>query len=70
MELDYPRQILEKYSSTKFRKNSSRGSPVVPCGRTVGQTDGRTTDRQTDMTKLILDFRFFANTPKITWSSP
>jgi len=28
------RQIFEKYSNMKFRKNPSSGSRVVPCGRT------------------------------------
>jgi hypothetical protein len=39
----------------KFPENPSIGSRVVPCGR----TDGRT-----DMTKLIVAFRNFANAPK------
>jgi hypothetical protein len=38
----------------KFHENSSSGSRVVPYGR----TDGRT-----DMTKLIVAFRSFANAP-------
>jgi hypothetical protein len=50
MELEYPRQILEK-SKIKFHQNPSSGSRVVPCG-------------QTDMTKLIVAFRNCANTPK------
>jgi hypothetical protein len=41
----------------KFYENQSRRSRVVPCG----QTDG-----WTDMTKLIVAFRNFANAPKIT----
>ena len=40
---------------TKFHKNPSSAREVVPCGRT---------DRQTDMTKLIVTFRNFANAPK------
>jgi len=36
----------------KFRKNPSSGSRVVPCGRI---------DRRTDMTKVIVAFRNFAN---------
>ena len=35
----------------KFHQNSSNGRRVVPCG-------------QTDMTKLVVAFRNFANTPK------
>jgi len=34
MELDFSRQIFEKYSNKKFRENSSSGSRAVPCGRT------------------------------------
>jgi len=36
----------------KFHENPSSGSRVVPCGR----TDGRRTDVQTDVTKLIFAF--------------
>ena len=49
------RQIFEKYSNIKFHENPSSKSRVVPCG----QTDG-----QTDMTKLIVALRNFANVPK------
>ena len=45
-------QIFEKYSNTKFHENPSPGSPVVPFGRTDGQTE---------KTKLIVAFRNFAN---------
>jgi len=38
-------------SDTKFYENPSSGSPVVPYGRT-------------DMTKLVVAFRIFANAPK------
>jgi hypothetical protein len=38
----------------KFSENPSSGSRVVPRGRTQ-------TDRQTDMTKLIVAFRNFPN---------
>jgi hypothetical protein len=38
------------------------GSRVVPCGRTARQADGET-NRQTDMTKLTVAFRNFANAP-------
>ena len=40
-----------KYSNIKFHKNPSSGSRVVPCGRT-------------DMTRLIVAIRNFANSPK------
>ena len=58
--LNFPRQILEKYSSIKFRENPSSGSRV--------HADGRT-----DMTNLIVAFRNFSNAPKnkvisfLTW---
>jgi len=47
--------FFEKYSNTKFHENPSSGSRVVPCGRT---------GRQTDVTKLIVAFRTFANALK------
>jgi len=34
MELEFSGQIFEKYFKTKFRKNPSSGSRVVPYGRT------------------------------------
>jgi len=40
----------------KFHENPSSGGRVVPCGQT---------DRRIDMTKFIVAFRNFANTPKI-----
>jgi hypothetical protein len=58
MKLKYSQQIFEKYSNIKVHKNPSSGSQVVSCGRTEGQTD-----RQTDMTKLIVAVLNFANTP-------
>jgi hypothetical protein len=51
---EYSLQIFEKYPNTEFRENPYRGSRVL-CERT-----GRQTDRQTDMTKLIVVFRNFA----------
>jgi len=55
MTLEFSRQIFEKYSSIKFHEISFSGSRVVPCGPTHGQTD---------VTKLIVPFRNFANAPK------
>jgi hypothetical protein len=61
MKLEFSRQIFEKVSNIKFHQNSSSGSRVVPCGQT--DTD-RQTDRQTNITKLIVAFRNFTNAPK------
>jgi len=46
---------FSKYKLMKFHENPSGGSPVFLCGRT---------DRQIDMTLLIVAFRNFANDPK------
>ena len=51
----YSTYMFAKSSNTKFHENPSPGSRVDPCGRT---------DRQTDMTKLRVAFRSFANAPK------
>jgi len=37
IELEFCRQIFEKYSNIKFRENPSSVSRVVPCGRTDRQ---------------------------------
>jgi len=42
----------KKYSYNKFYENPSSGSQVVPCGRTDGQTN---------VTKLVVTLRNFAN---------
>jgi len=55
MKLEFSQHILEKCSIIKFHENPSSGSRVVP----RVQTDGRT-----EMTKLIVAFRNFANAPK------
>ena len=78
MKLQFSQQIFEKYSNIRLHKNPFSGSRVVPRGQTDGQTHRQTdrqTDRQThthteanrrtDMTKLIVDFSNFANSPKI-----
>ena len=57
MKLKLSRQIFEKSLNIKFHQNPSSGSRDVLCGR-IG------TDGQTDMTKLIVAFRNFANAPK------
>jgi hypothetical protein len=49
-KLKRSRRFFENSSDIKFNQNPSSGSRVVPCGRT-------------DMTKLIVAFRNFANAP-------
>ena len=34
MNVEFPRQIFEKYSHVKFHENPPSGSRVVPCGQT------------------------------------
>jgi hypothetical protein len=47
--------VFRKILNIKFHENPSIGSRFVPCGRT---------DRQKGMTKRIVAFRNFVNTPK------
>jgi hypothetical protein len=55
MRFEPSRHFFEKYSSVKFHANPSSGSRAVPCGQA---------DRQTDMTKLIVAVRNFADGTK------
>jgi hypothetical protein len=55
MKLEFSRQIFEKQSYIQSNENTSSGSRVVSCAQT---------NRQTDMMKLIVAFRNFANAPK------
>ena len=55
MDLKFSFESVEKYSNIKFHENPSSGSRDVPCGRRGGRTD---------MTKLVVAFRNFANEPK------
>ena len=55
MKFECSRQIFEKVSNIKFHQNPCSGSRVHPSG-------------QTDMTKLIVAFRNFANAPKKKFS--
>jgi len=48
--------MVQIYSYNQFHENPSRGSPVFPCGQT---------DKQTDMTTLLVAFRNSANALKI-----
>ena len=50
MKLEFSRNIFGKHSNIKFHDNLSSGSRVVSCG-------------QTDMKKLIVVFRNFADAP-------
>jgi hypothetical protein len=54
MKLKFSGHVLEKYLNIKFHEILFSGSGVVPC------TYGRT-----DITKLIVTFRNFANAHKI-----
>jgi hypothetical protein len=53
MKLEFCRRIFEKYSNVKFHENPSIGSGVVPCGQT---------DRQADMTTLIVAYKSMTST--------
>jgi len=62
-QLEFSQQIFEKYSNIKFHENPYSWFRIAICGRTDSRTEKRT-DWQTDMTKLIVTFRNFANAPK------
>jgi hypothetical protein len=51
IKLEFSQQIFENYSHIKFHENPSSGSRFVPC-------------EQTNITKLIVAFRNFANAPQ------
>jgi hypothetical protein len=55
MKHGFSRHICEKYSNIKLHENPYDGSRALPRGRT---------DRQTDMTKLIVTFWDSANAPE------
>ena len=61
MKLKFSQQNLEICSNIKFHDNPSSGIPAV----SRGQIEGRT-DRQTNITKIIVTFRNFMNAPKTT----
>jgi hypothetical protein len=52
MKLEFSQQVFEKYSDSKFHENPSSVAELF-------RADGRT-----DLTKLIVAFRKFANAPK------
>jgi hypothetical protein len=55
MKVKFSGHIFEKLSYFKLHENRTSRSRVVPCGRA---------GRQTDMTRLIVDFRNSANAPR------
>jgi len=57
MKLEFPRQIIEKFSDINFHEKFVQWEPSCSV-----QTD---THGQTDMTKLIVAVCNFANTPNI-----
>jgi hypothetical protein len=59
MKLEFSQNILEKYSNDKCHENPTSETRIIPCGK----TDKRT-DRRTDLTKLTVAFRIFAEAPK------
>jgi len=61
MKFKFAQQIFDKCSNVKFHGNRSYGRRVVPRGRTDTRTNG-----ETDVTKLVVAFRNFANTTKFT----
>jgi hypothetical protein len=40
IKLEFSRDVLEKYLDTKFHKNPSRGSRVLPCGQKDRNDEG------------------------------
>jgi hypothetical protein len=60
MKLEFSREIFEKYSNTKFYENPSRERRDTAC---------KGTDVRTEMAKLIVAIRNFANAPNksIKW---
>ena len=55
MKLEFYRQNFEKYTNIKFHENQYSGKRVFLCVPT---------ERQTDMTSLVVAFGNFANAPK------
>jgi hypothetical protein len=61
MKLEFFRQIFEKYS--KFMKTLSLEAELFRADRPMNRLTY--TDRQTEITKLLVAFRNFAKVPKI-----
>jgi hypothetical protein len=69
MKLEFSGQIFEKYSNIKVLKIRLVGAELFHAdGRTDRQID-RQRDRQTDMAKLVVAFRNFANAPENQYQS-
>jgi len=64
MKFTTSREIFAKYSNIKFHENPSGWSRIVPWGETRTEPERRT-DKQADVTKLIVTFRNSANALKI-----
>jgi len=62
MKIEFSGQIFEKIRQFHIPWKSAQSESNCPM-RTEGGTEGRT-DRQTDMTKLIVAFRNFAKAPE------
>jgi hypothetical protein len=60
VNLKFSRNIFEKYSNIKFHENPTSWSRVLHADTRAGKG----ADRQTDITKLRVTFRNFANAPK------
>ena len=58
MRFEFARDIFGKKLGYQILSKSVTGGRVVPCGGT---------DRRTDVTKLIVAFRNFANAPRNTY---
>jgi hypothetical protein len=54
-KLEFSQQIFKKFSNIKFYEDPSSESQIVPCEQVGGQTD---------VMKLTVTFRSFANAPK------
>jgi hypothetical protein len=61
MTIEFSRQILKNPLATNFMKIRLVGAELFHAD---GRTEGRT-DRRTNVIKLVVAFRKFANAPKI-----
>jgi hypothetical protein len=61
MKLEFSRQILENNQISNFTKFPPVGAELFHAN---GRQTNRQTDRQADMTKIVITFHNFANAPK------